>query len=521
MTANPTTGLNAAGHFVDRHVVEGRGQQIAYVDDRGSYSYAALAERVNRAGNLLKSEGLLPEQRVLIALYDSIDFVAFFWGAIKIGAVPVALNTLLASSDYGFMLRDSRAALLIVQDDLLERFRPVMTEAVALTRTIIVGKVPNSIPPVSELLARQSPELTAAATQPDDVAFWLYTSGSTGSPKGAMHVHADLIDTAQLYGEKHLGVRPDDVVFSAAKLFFAYGLGNGMSFPLHAGATAVLMAERPTPQSVTRVMSAHNPSIFFGVPTLFAAILADPSIERRHLGNRLRLCVSAGEALPPEIYHRWQERFGVEIIDGLGSTEMLHIFLSNQAGAARPGTSGRPVAGYELKLVDEDGNTLQTGEIGELMVKGPTAAIGYWNNRAKSRATFVGEWTRTGDKYLRDADGYYHYSGRSDDMLKVSGIWVSPFEVESALITHPAVQEAAVIGVEDKDQLVKPKAYVVLKPGQSPGEPLAEALQNHVKSLLAPYKYPRWISFVTDLPKTATGKTQRFRLRQLDQRNQE
>lgn len=504
---------NAASHFIDRHLAEGRGDKIAFIDDKGSYSYAELAARVNRAGNLLKAQGVRPEQRVMLALLDSIDFPAMFFGAMKIGAVPIPVNTLLTTQDYDFFLRDSRAVVLVVSDALVEKFRPIISDQPYLEKVLISGQVPPTVTPLSKLLSEQSDQLGAVATTPDDVGFWLYSSGSTGSPKGAMHLHGDLVHTAVLYGQEVLGIREDDVVFSAAKLFFAYGLGNAMTFPLHVGATAVLMAERPTPAAVMQRLKQHQATIFYGVPTLYAGILADRSITKESGSARLRRCVSAGEALPEEIGKRWEKLFGVEILDGIGSTEMLHIFLSNRPGDVRYGTTGVAVPGYDLKIVGESGHKVEQGEIGELLVSGPSSAVAYWNNRAKSLATFHGPWTRTGDKYLQTKDGYYVYAGRSDDMLKVSGIWVSPFEVESALQAHPKVLEVAVVAHADSDDLIKPKAYVVLKDGVGADEALAGELQAFVKDRLAPYKYPRWIEFVSELPKTATGKIQRFKLR--------
>jgi benzoate-CoA ligase len=326
-------------------------------------------------------------------------------------------------------------------------------------------------------------------------------------------VHSSLIYTAALYGGPVLGLQEDDLVFSAAKLFFAYGLGNALTFPLAVGATTLLMAERPTPAAVFDRIRTHRPTIFFGVPTLYAAMLAAPTLPAREEVG-IRRCVSAGEALPADIGRRWTEHFGVEILDGIGSTEMLHIFLSNRPGEVRYGTSGVAVPGYRLRVVDDGGKDCRPGEIGDLLVAGPTAAAGYWNNRERSRATFLGAWTRTGDKYTHDTHGYYTYAGRSDDMLKVGGIFVSPFEVEAALLTHPDVLEAAVVGVPDESQLIKPKAYIVPKPGVRGTPALGDALKQHVKDRLAPYKYPRWIEFVAELPKTATGKIQRFKLRQ-------
>ena len=504
---------NAATHFVDRHIAEGRGGKTAFIDDKGRYTYAELAARVNRAGNLLKSQGVQPEQRVLLALLDGIDFPALFFGAMKIGAVPVPVNTLLTTPDYDFMLRDSRAVLLAVSDALMERFRPIVSGQPHLKNVLISGQVPPTVTPLGKLLDEQSDQLEPAATTPDDIGFWLYSSGSTGSPKGTMHLHGDLVHTAVLYGQEVLGIQEDDVVFSAAKLFFAYGMGNAMTFPLHVGATAVLMAERPTPAAVMKRLKEHQCSIFYGVPTLYAGILADQSINKESGSAKLRRCVSAGEALPEDIGKRWEKTFGVEILDGIGSTEMLHIFLSNRPGDVRYGTTGVAVPGYDLRVVDEHGKDVEQGAIGELLVSGPSCAVAYWNNRTKSLATFHGPWTRTGDKYLRTNDGYYIYAGRSDDMLKVSGIWVSPFEVESALLAHPKVLEAAVVAHADTDDLIKPKAYVVLKPGIGADAALDDDLKAFVKERLAPYKYPRWIEVVDELPKTATGKIQRFKLR--------
>jgi 4-hydroxybenzoate-CoA ligase/benzoate-CoA ligase len=494
-------------------VPEGRGAKVAFIDDAGPITYAELALRVNRAGNLLLAQGVRPEQRVALCLLDSRDFPALFWGAIKIGAVPVPLNTLLTTADYDFMLRDSRAVVLAASDALLEKFRPILDGQPHLQKILVSGTA-QALQSLDDLLAAAGDTLTAAPTTADDIAFWLYSSGSTGQPKGAMHLHSDLVNTAVLYGQNVLGIRADDVVYSAAKLFFAYGLGNAMTFPLHAGATAVLVAERPTPACVMRVLQTRRPTVFYGVPTLYAAILADPANGVSRSSDRLRLCVSAGEALPEDIGRRWQQRFGVDVLDGLGSTEMLHIFLSNRPGDVRYGSSGRAVPGYRLKIVDDNGADVAAGEIGELWVSGPSSAVGYWNNRAKSIATFQGPWTRTGDKYSRDAEGYYLYAGRSDDMLKVSGQWVSPFEVESALMAHPAVLEAAVVGRADADKLIKPQAFVVLKPGGQSSAPLGDELKAFVKGRLAAHKYPRWIDFVETLPKTATGKIQRFKLRQ-------
>ncbi len=504
---------NAAHDLVERNLAAGRGPKLAYVDDAGRYTYADLAERVNRAANALRGLGLQLEDRILLCHLDTIDWPAVFLGAIKAGVVPVAVNTLLTTSDYEFMLNDSRAKALVVSEPLLGQFIPVLGKCPHLKHVLVSGANAQGHARLQDLIATAGASLDPAPTTADDACFWLYSSGSTGQPKGTVHVHASLVQTAELYGRAVLGIREDDLVFSAAKLFFAYGLGNALTFPLAVGATTLLMAERPSPGSVYARLKSHRPTIFYGVPTLYAAMLAAPDLPRRE-ELALRVCVSAGEALPADIGRRWTERFGVEILDGIGSTEMLHIFLSNRPNENRYGTSGRPVPGYQVRVVDEHGGDCRPGEVGDLLVAGPSAAAGYWNNRDKSRATFLGAWTRTGDKYTRDDDGYYTYGGRSDDMLKVSGIFVSPFEVEAALATHPDVLEAAVIGVPDESALIKPKAFVVTKPGVSSSPALAEALKQHVKDRLAPYKYPRWVEFVPELPKTATGKIQRFKLRQ-------
>ncbi len=518
----PTLALprayNAADHFIDRHLREDRGGKIALLEDTGATTYAALADRVNRAGNALRALGVEVEQRVLLCLLDGVDFVALFWGALKAGAVAVPVNTLLTTADYAHMLRDSRARVAVASASLYPRLEPALKDLPFLRAIVVAGAAPGALPlgtlALEALLQAASPELAAAPTTPDDVAFWLYSSGSTGAPKGAVHLHQDLVHTAVLYGERILGVRADDVVFSAAKLFFAYGLGNSMTFPFHAGATTVLMPERPTPQAVMDVLRRRQPTVFYGVPTLFAAILADEGNTRASGSQRLRICASAGEALPREIGERWFRRMGAHILDGLGSTELLHIFLSNRPDAVRYGTTGTPVPGYELRLLDEQGAPVPDGEVGELMVKGPTASPCYWNNRAKSLDTFQGPWTRTGDKYIRDADGYYTYAGRSDDMIKAGGVWVSPVEVENTLVEHPAVLEAAVVARDDGQGLLKPAAFVVLRDGVAGSPALAAELKSFVKERLAAFKYPRWVEFLPALPRTATGKIQRFKLRQ-------
>ena len=512
-----SAAANAVSWFLDRHLAEGRGGATAFTDPWRSLTYAELAEASARFAGGLRAAGIGPERRLAMLMLDTVDFPIVFWGALRAGVVPVPVNTLLPADQVAYVLEDSRAEAVCLSAPLLRALQPVLRRAPYLRRVLVaamdggaVAELPEGAEALSDFLAAATPAPSPEPASPDEVAFWLYSSGSTGAPKGVKHVHASLRATADTYAAKVLGIAPEDVAFSAAKLFFAYGLGNAMTFPMSVGAAAVLLPDRPTPEAVLSVMRAHRPTIFYGVPTLYAGLLARPELGRGAGSDRLRRCVSAGEALPEAIARRWEEVVGTEILDGIGSTEMLHIFLSNRPGAVAYGSTGVDVPGYDLRIVDEQDRDLPPGEIGELLVRGPSAAEGYWNQRAKSRRIFQGEWTRTGDKYLRDADGNYRYQGRADDMFKVSGIWVSPFEVEAALASHPAVQEAAVIGREDADGLTKPMAFVVLKPGAGV-EP--EALQAHVKATAGPWKYPRWIEVVEELPKTATGKIQRFQLR--------
>jgi benzoate-CoA ligase len=505
---------NFAADILKRNLDAGRGDKIAFIDHRGQYSYADLAERAERFGHVLRSLRIRREERMLMCLFDTIDWPTAFLGAIKAGVVAVPVNTLMTEDDYCFMLRDSRARLLVVSEDLLPKFNKAIRESEDLEHIVVSGgAAQGSQPRFDDLLAQASTKPMTAPTTRDDMCFWLYTSGSTGRPKGAVHTHADLKLTDDLYAGPLLGIKENDICYSVAKLFFAYGLGNGLTFPMSAGATTVLLRDRPTPDLVADVLKKHQVSVFYAVPTFYAGFLASAAAPAR--GElHLRRCVSAGEALPPEIGRRWSERYGADILDGLGSTEMLHIFLSNRPGEVKYGTSGKPVPGYEIRLIDDDGAIVKSrGEMGELQVRGPTSAMMYWNNREQSRATFLGEWTRSGDKYVEDDDGYFVYCGRRDDMLKVSGMYVSPFEVEGVLQSHPDVLEAAVVGWPDVDHLIKPKAFVVLKTQNLAGADFAQKLQDECRQKLAVYKYPRWIEFRTELPKTATGKIQRFKLR--------
>jgi 4-hydroxybenzoate-CoA ligase len=503
---------NAALDLVDRHLEEGREAKPAFIDDTRQITFGELAAATRRVANVLDGLGVAREARVAVLMLDTVDWPAVFVGAMRTGVVPVALNTLLTTDQYKYMLSDSRSQVLFVSHALLQVVEPVLADLPFLNHVIVVGGEAGEHHSFETLMASASDAHEAAQTSSDEVAFWLYSSGSTGQPKGVMHVHSSLMDTAKTYGAGTLGISEDDVCFSAAKFFFAYGLGNSLTFPLSVGATTVLLSGRPTPEAVQEKLHSHNATIFFGVPTLYAAMLADKACTPETGSANMAKCISAGEALPAEVSAGWHKRFGVEIWDGIGSTEMLHIFLSNGPGAQKRGTTGKAVPGYGLRLVGEAGEDLPAGEIGELLVCGASCCNSYWNKRHKTRATFEGIWARTGDKYIRDEEGFYQYCGRTDDMFKVSGIWVSPFEVESALVSHAAVLEAAVVAHEDDEGLVKPKAFVVLNDGYS-GDGLFDELKDHVKTEAGAWKYPRWIEFLPDLPKTATGKIQRFKLR--------
>ena len=506
---------NFAADVLQHNLAAGRAGKTAYIDNKRSLTYGQLADRVARFSAALRGLGLRREERVLMAMLDTIDWPTAFLGCLKAGIVAVPVNTLLTEDDYRFMLADSRAKCLVVSEALFPRFEKLIKDSPDLEHVIVSGETPHGYRLFEDLIGADEPEDYTAPTVADDMAFWLYTSGSTGKPKGAVHVHASLKLTADLYGTPVAGLKESDTVYSVAKLFFAYGLGNALTFPLTVGATIVLNPERPTPDGVAAILRAYPIDVFFAVPTFYAAFLASANAPQKS-EVKLRRCISAGEALPEGIARRWHERYGVEISDGLGTTEMLHIYLTNAPGATKYGTTGKAVPGYEIKLIGEDGKEVAQGELGELYVRGPTSAIMYWNNREKSRSTFQGEWTRSGDKYYQDEDGYYVCAGRQDDMLKVSGIYVSPFEVEAALSSHPEVLEAAVVGWFDEERLVKSKAFVVLKLPDKASEELARTLQDHVKQMLVSYKYPRWIEFRAELPKTATGKIQRFKLRAED-----
>src|SRR3984957_3499505 len=503
---------NAVTWLLDRNVDEGRGDKLAFTDTVSELNYGELQTQSRRLANLLRRLGVHSEQRVAMIMLDTIDFPIVFLGAMRAGVVPIPLNTLLTADQYAYVLADCRARVVFISEALLPVVKDIVGRMPDLAHVVVAGANAHGHKKLSDELSGESDGFATAATHADEPAFWLYSSGSTGMPKGVRHLHSSLAATADTYAKQVLGIREDDVGLSAAKLFFAYGLGNALTFPMSVGATTVLNSERPTPALMFALMNKYNPTIFYGIPTLFSSMLNDETLKHERAGTRLRICASAGEALPESVGNSWKARFGADILDGVGSTELLHIFLSNSPGDIKYGTAGRPVPGYKVRLVNDAGDDVPDGEVGELLVDAPSAGEGYWNQRSKSRATFAGHWTRTGDKYIRDTEGRYTYCGRNDDMFKVSGIWVSPFEVESALITHPAVLEAAVVPEADPEGLLKPKAFVVLRAGAST-DGLDEALKEHVKQKIGVWKYPRWIESVESLPKTATGKIQRFKLR--------
>ncbi len=495
--------FNVAAPFIDRHLAEGRAAKPAIRTLHETVTYGQLAERVNRAGNALLAAGLAPGDRVMMVIKDCPAFFYVFWGAIKAGLVPIPPNTLLRAGDYAYMFEDSGCRLVVYSREFAAEIEPALAQQPVAALTVDAFEA---------AMATAAPALEARPAAPDDDCFWLYSSGSTGRPKGAVHLQRDMVVTSELYGVRVLGVREDDVSFSAAKLFFAYGLGNGMTFPLWTGGTAVLDERRPTPDTTFEIVEKFRPSLYYGVPALYAAQLLALEKGPRDFSS-VRACVSAGEALPAEIFRRWKERTGTVILDGIGSTEALHIFIANSLADHRPGTSGRPVPGYEARILDENGQPVAPGASGRLWIRGESAAKYYWNKPEKTAETMVDGWLNTGDTYRADTDGYLVYDGRSDDMLKVGGIWCSPVEIENCLIGHAAVLEAAVVGHADDSGLVKPKAFVVLKEPGTGGPALTEALMALCRTTLAPYKYPRWVEYVTDLPKTATGKIQRFKLR--------
>ena len=501
---------NAATTFVDDNIAQGRGERTAIFYQDQKFTYQEVFEKVNRTGNALKELGLEIENRVLLALPDSPEFAFSFFGAIKIGAVPIPTNPWMAAKDYEYLLNDSRARAIILHESVLPEIEKVLDRTPYLKQVIVVGKATGKVLSYDSLISKASAKLEAEATNKDDVCFWAYTSGSTGAPKGAVHLQHDMITISDLFVKPVLGMNEADLCFSASKMFFSYGLGNSLYFPFRFGASTILWPEKPDPEKILQVIEKYRPTFFFSVPTLFARFLR---VEKKYDLTSLRICLSSGEPLPPAIFHQWKERTGLELLDVVGSTEATHDFLANRPGKAKAGSSGEVTPAFEAKIVDEEGRELPVGEVGNLMVKGDANAPYYWNKHEQTKKMMQGEWLKTGDTYYCDAEGYYWYCGRSDDMFKVGGLWVSPIEIENTLMEHPAVLEAAVIGGQDADGLLKPKAYVLLKSEFTASAQLQTELQSHVKSKLVPYKYPRWVEFVDDLPKTVTGKIQRFRLR--------
>jgi acyl-coenzyme A synthetase/AMP-(fatty) acid ligase len=535
--------FNAASYFIDRHIQQGRGEKVAIECEDTRITYSQLFESVNRVGNALRKLGVRIEERVFLLLLDTPEFAFSFFGAIKIGAVPVPVNTLLKPPDYEYLLNNSRARIAIVSEPLFPQLQVIAKANLRYLQTIVVvaAAQPQGTISFGELIERDSPELTAEPVTKDDACFWLYSSGSTGFPKACVHLQHDMVVTSERYAKGILNMTEHDRCFSVAKLFFAYGLGNGLYFPLAVGGTSILMSSAPKPHNVFEIIERHRPTLFFSVPSNYAALLAhhreQPAQAQvsatAHAGaavlgrpagpgppssefdlSSIRYGISAGESLPAALFHRFKERFGVEILDAIGSTEGLHMFIANRPGAVRPGSSGRIMPGYEARIVDENDQPVPPGQIGNLLVKSDATCAFYWNQHDKTKETIQGHWLRTGDKYYQDADGYFWYAGRSDDMLKCSGVWVSPVEIESVLIEHPAVLEAAVVGREDHDQLLKPAACVVLRDGIAGTPQLARELEQFVVSRLPVFKRPRWVEFFPELPKTATGKLQRFKLRQ-------
>jgi len=520
--------FNAATYFIDRHLDQGRGEKVAIEAGDARVTYRQLGEKVNRFGNALRQLGTRIEERVLLLLLDSPEFAFSFFGAIKIGAVPVPVNTLLRAADHQYILNNSRARVVVVSESLYPQIEAIPREQLRyLQHVIVVDATPaTGTLCFGDVIEQNSPQLEAEPTSRDDAAFWLYSSGSTGPPKACVHLQHDMVVCAERYAKGILGMTESDRCFSVAKMFFAYGLGNALYFPLAVGATSILTPGAPKPQHVFEIIERHRPTLFFSVPSNYAALLAHVP-GTNHVGtapgcrdapdfdfSSVRYAISAGEALPAAIFHRFKQRFNVEVLDAIGSTEVLHVFIANRPGAVRPGSSGQIIPGYEAKIVDESDQPAKPDEIGNLLVKSDSTCSHYWNQHEKSKSTIEGHWIRTGDKYYQDADGYFWYAGRSDDMLKCSGAWVSPIEIESVLIEHPAVQEAAVVAREDHDQLLKPAAYVILRNGMSCTPDLARELQEFVVRRLPIFKRPRWVEFVDDLPKTATGKLQRYKLRE-------
>jgi benzoate-CoA ligase family protein len=513
MTSGSKELYNASTTFLDANLEAGRANKVAIVTGERSLTYAQIAALSNQLGHGLKRLDVRMEERVMLLLPDSPEYIASFWGAIRIGAVPIPTNTFLRTHEYENLLNDSRAVVLIVNEALYAKIEPIRDHLKFLRHVIMVGKPCKNTIDFNELIRNEPVDLTPADTTADDVCFWLYSSGTTGFPKGTVHLQHDMAYCAENYARNVLGMNEDDCIFSVPRLFFAYGLGNSNYFPLYVGAKVVLIEQAFSPQGIYEIVDKFQPTLFFSVPTNYAALLALPNAEQCSMQS-VRACISAGEGLPKTLFTRWKEKWGFEILDGIGSTEVLHIFISNRPGRTRPGSTGEVVPGYKARIVDDDNQPVGHNEIGNLLIKGDSTCAYYWNKHADTKRIIEGEWIRTGDKYIMDEDQYYWFQGRSDDMLKVSGIWVSPLEVESAVIFHPSVLECAVVGHTDKDKLIKPIAYVVLKPGFLPSPELSKEILDSCKNSLPAFKVPVWIEFTDQLPKNATGKIQRYRLRE-------
>ena len=497
------------------HNVEeaGRADKVAVYWENVSYTYGQIAEMASRIGNALRYLKIPLGSRIMMLVMDTPQFPAVFFGCMRAGYIPIPTNTVLPPDNYEYFLNDSAAQAVIVSGPLYPKIAEIRANCPELKHVIVIGgDFAEGTIDFAQWTAASTGVLKAAETKPDDQAFWLYSSGSTGFPKGVVHLHKDIRATTETYAKQVLGITEGDICFSASKAFHAYGLGNNVTFPYSVGASTVFLTGRPTPDRVYAAIAKYKPTLFFTAPTLYTAMLA--AYDGTDMSS-IRLCVSAAEALQPEVYRQWKEKFGVDILDGIGSTEMLHIFISNRPGSVKPGSSGKPVPGYEAKIVGEDGEPVGQGEAGDLLIKGDSAAPFYWNKPEKTERTMLGEWMFTGDRYYQDQDGDYFYEGRSDDMFKVSGQWVSPIEVENTLMEHPSVFECAVIAAKDDKGLLRTKSFIILNEGHEGNDTLTAELQDFVKAKIAPYKYPRMVTYVDDLPKTATGKIQRFKLRDL------
>lgn len=506
---------NITTKLVDETIEKGDENKVAVYYKDEEYTYKQIQEMINKVGNALHILGVHMEERVMLVMYDSPEALASFYGAIKVGAVPIPINYMYTADDYRYLLNNSRARTIIVHEDFIEQVEYWKEKLLYVENTIVIGKKSRSYHiSYHDIVDRCSGELNVAYTTVDDTAFWNYTSGSTGVPKAAVHLQHDIFTCIDNYARSVLGLTENDRLLSASKFFFAYGLGNSVFYPFGIGASVVLLPDRPLPEVIFKTINDYHPTAFFGVPTLYANMLQVQDAEKKYDLSSLKICTSAGEALPKQIYSEWKRRFGLEILDGIGSTELLHIFISNRPGKAKPGSSGQLVPGYAARIVDDKGQDLPDGDVGTLLVKGESIAAFYYRQHEKTTKSMLGEWFNTGDKYYRDSDGFYYYCGRGDDMLKVGGIWVSPIEIEDTLMSHPAVLECAAIGRKDESGLTKPKAFIILKKGFKPSDELAKEIQAYVKKSIAPYKYPRWVEFVKTLPKTSTGKIQRYKLRE-------